>query len=70
MEAAEVAGVSPLRGGSFAASFGRGPYVRGGCRARLPRHRPHPVPAATSPVSRGANWSQPSGDTPGTPVAG
>ena len=27
-------GVSPLWGGSFAASFGRGPYVRGGCRAR------------------------------------
>jgi hypothetical protein len=42
-------GVSPLRGGSFAASFGRGPYVRGGCRARRPRHRPHPVPAATPP---------------------
>jgi hypothetical protein len=56
-EAARVAGVSPLRGGSFAASFGRGPYVRGGCRARHPRHRPPPVPAATSPEPRGASWS-------------
>jgi len=36
----ESPGVLPLRGGSFAASFGRGPYVRGGCRARHPRHRP------------------------------
>ena len=46
----ELAGIAPLQGGSFAASFGRGPYVRGGCRARLPRHRPQPVPAVTAPV--------------------
>jgi hypothetical protein len=31
------------------ASFGRMPCGRGGCRARLPRHRPQPVPAVTSP---------------------
>jgi hypothetical protein len=28
---------------------GRQPYGRGGCRARLPRHWPQPVPAATAP---------------------
>lgn len=50
-EAAEVAGVIAA-GGSFAASFRRGPYGRGGCRARHPRHRPSPAPAATSPASR------------------
>jgi hypothetical protein len=65
-----VPGVSPLRGGSFAASFGRGPYVRGGCRARHPRHRPHPGPAATSPVPHGASWSGPSGIAPGARDAG
>jgi hypothetical protein len=47
----EVPRVSPLRGGSFAASFGRGPYVRGTCRAWCPRHRSPPVPAATSRCS-------------------
>ena len=37
-------GVSPLRATSLAASFGRGPYVRGGCpatgRSRCPPSRP------------------------------
>jgi drug/metabolite transporter (DMT)-like permease len=31
------------------ASFGRRPYGRGGCRTRLPRHWPPPVPAVTPP---------------------
>ena len=47
-------GVSPTRGGSFAASFGRKPYGRGGCRAWLPGDRPPAVPAAvpgTTPAS-------------------
>ena len=30
---------------AFAASFGRKPYGAASCRARLPRHRPQPVPA-------------------------
>ena len=30
---------------------------RGSCRARLPRHRPQPVPAVTSPVPRGDRLS-------------
>jgi hypothetical protein len=31
--------------------------VRGCCRTRRPRHRPHPVPAATPLIPRGARWS-------------
>ena len=33
---------------AFAAPFGRKPYGATSCRARLPRHRPQPVPAVTS----------------------
>jgi len=32
---------------AFAAPFGRKPYGATSCRARLPRHRPQPVPAVT-----------------------
>ena len=32
---------------AFAALFGRKPYGATSCRARLPRHRPQPVPAVT-----------------------
>jgi hypothetical protein len=42
-------------GGSFAASFGRGSYVRGGYRAQPPRHTPQSVLAATTPVLRDAS---------------
>jgi hypothetical protein len=40
-------GVSPLRGGSFR-------------RARLPRHRPQPVPAVTTPMPRHTSRTRPS----------
>jgi hypothetical protein len=60
-------GISPLRGGSFAASFGRGSYVRGGCRARHPRHRPQPVPAVTVPVPRPHEQDQAVTLAPGAP---
>jgi hypothetical protein len=35
------------RAAAFAAPFGRKPYGATSCRARLPRHRPQPVPAVT-----------------------
>jgi phosphoglycolate phosphatase len=60
VERPESVGVSPLRGGSFAASFGRGPYVRGGCRARLPRQWPQLVPAATARLPRHTSRTRPS----------
>ena len=36
-----------MLGGSFRRPFGRKPYGATSCRARLPRHRPQPVPAVT-----------------------
>ncbi len=54
MKAARVAGSRRCGAAASPASFGRRPYGRGGCRARLPRHPPQPVPAVTSPMRRGA----------------
>ena len=53
-------GVSPLQGGSFAAPFGRKPYGATSCPARLPRHRPQPVPAVTPPMPRHTSRAGPS----------
>ena len=43
--AAKVAGAAPSRGGSFRRALRAEALRRGGCRARLPRHRPRAVPA-------------------------
>jgi hypothetical protein len=52
------------------ASFGRMPCGRGGCRARLPRHRPQPVPAVTSPGAARRELVAAVGIAPDTPIAG
>ena len=45
---------------AFAAPFGRKPYGATSCRARLPRHRPQPVPAVTAPMPRHTSRARPS----------
>ena len=45
---------------AFAAPFGRKPYGATSCRARLPRHRPQPVPAVTPPMPHDTSRARPS----------
>jgi len=52
------------------ASFGRKPCGRGGCRARLPRHQPQPVPAVTSPDAARRELVLAVSLAPGAPSAG
>ena len=53
---------------AFAAPFGRKPYGATSCRARLPRHRPQPVPAVT-PRCRAHEQGQAVTLAPSAPIA-
>ena len=54
---------------AFAASFGRKPYGRGGCRARLPGDRPPAVPALPPRSRAREQQDQAVNQAPGAPIA-
>jgi hypothetical protein len=62
-------GVSPLRGGSFAASFGRKPYGAAAAALGFPGDRPPAVPAVSRCRAR-QHHGQADGVAPGAPIAG
>jgi hypothetical protein len=62
-------GVSPLRGGSFAASFGRKPYDAAAAAPNDPGDRPPAVPAVSRCRAR-QHHGQAVSDAPSAPIAG